>query len=247
VISAEQLAQVIGCKVVSSDGSEIGKVSHVYCDNATNRPEWATVRIDTGMLGTGAIENFVPLTEADFHEGVLWLPYDIDRVKDAPGIDGEDEPSSQQEVQLYRYYGLSSPASRQPDAGHDTGDTDTDEAMTRSGERVRAAAETHESGRIRLRKYVVTKDEQITISVSHEEVQVECEPITGANRDADLSGPELSEEEHEVITAEERPVVQKETVPVERVRLATAQERVDVPVREERLEADVDDAGFEQH
>ncbi|MEJ7704362.1 MAG: YsnF/AvaK domain-containing protein [Geodermatophilaceae bacterium] len=48
---------------------------------------------------------------------------------------------------------------------------------------------------------------------------LEREPITDANRDAATTGADLSEEEHEVILTEERPVVQKETVPVERVRL----------------------------
>jgi stress response protein YsnF len=44
-------------------------------------------------------------------------------------------------------------------------------------------------------------------------VRVEREPITDANRDAALAGPDLTEAEHEVTLREEEPVVEKRTVP----------------------------------
>jgi uncharacterized protein (TIGR02271 family) len=178
-------------------------------------------------------------------DDALWLPYDKDRVKDAPSIEAGNEPSAKQEDELYRYYGLCAETSEQSVAGQDASVPTTDEVMTRSEEWVRAGTETRESGRAWLRKYVVTEEEQISVPVSHEEVRVEREPITEANRDAALAGPELSEAEHEAVITEERPVVQKETVPVERVRLTTDQvkyqENVNVPVRAERIEADPDD------
>ena len=55
--------------------------------------------------------------------------------------------------------------------------------------------------------------------VSREEVRVEREPITDANVGNAMDGPAISEEEHEVTLHAERPVVAKEAVPVERVRL----------------------------
>ena len=70
-----------------------------------------------------------------------------------------------------------------------------------------------------MRKYVVTENVTQTVPVQREEVRVEREPITDANL-AD-AGPAISEEEHEVVPHEERPVVKKEAVPVERVRSAT--------------------------
>ena len=76
--------------------------------------------------------------------------------------------------------------------------------------------------------------------VSHEEVRIEREPITEANRDAALAGGDLTEEEHEVILHAERPVVDKETVPVERVKLATEtvteEQQVTEQVRKEQIE-----------
>ena len=53
---------------------------------------------------------------------------------------------------------------------------------------------------------------------------------------------DISEEEHEVVLTEERPVVAKETVPVERVRLGTEAvtdtERVDAEVRKEEIDVE---------
>ncbi|WP_338483006.1 PRC and DUF2382 domain-containing protein [Streptomyces sp. SCSIO 75703] len=117
-----------------------------------------------------------------------------------------------------------------------------DDAMTRSEEQMHVRVERRESGRARLRKYVVTEDVEQTVPVSHEEVRVEREPITEANRDAALAGPDIGEAEHEVVLHEERPVVETETVPVERVRLTTEQhteqETVRGRVRKERIEAE---------
>jgi uncharacterized protein (TIGR02271 family) len=105
--------------------------------------------------------------------------------------------------------------------GYDTSGPTTDDAMTRSEERLNVGVQRVEAGRARLRKYIVTDTETVTVPVSREEVRIEREPITDANRDAAHAGPELSEEEHEVVLHEERPMVEKEAVPVERVRLAT--------------------------
>jgi stress response protein YsnF len=59
-----------------------------------------------------------------------------------------------------------------------------------------------------------------------------------------MDGPEISEEEHEVTLHAERPVVETEAVPVERVRLAkeqvTAEETVSGQVRTEHIETDTD-------
>jgi uncharacterized protein (TIGR02271 family) len=104
--------------------------------------------------------------------------------------------------------------------------------MTRSEEQLRVGTETVEGGRARLRKYVVTENVSTTVPVSHEEVRVEREPITDANRDAAPSGEPISEEEHEVTLRAERPVVAKEAVPVERVRLATETVTEDAAVSE---------------
>ncbi|MDQ0924455.1 uncharacterized protein (TIGR02271 family) [Pseudarthrobacter sp. W1I19] len=128
--------------------------------------------------------------------------------------------------------------------GHDTSGPTTDDAMTRSEEQLHVGTEREAAGRARLRKYVTTENVTKTVPVQREEVRLEREPITDANRGAALDGPDISEEEHEVILHEERPVVEKETVPVERVRLDKDVVQDDVTVneevRKEHIEADGD-------
>ncbi|MEW1599552.1 PRC and DUF2382 domain-containing protein [Streptomyces sp. NPDC093808] len=120
----------------------------------------------------------------------------------------------------------------------------TDDAMTRSEERMHVGVERHETGRARLRKYVVTEEVQQTVPVRHEEVRVEREPITDANREEAESGPAFKEDQHEVTLHEERPVVTTEAVPVERVRMTTEEkvenETVRGQVRKERIEAETE-------
>ena len=81
----------------------------------------------------------------------------------------------------------------------------TDDAMTRSEEELRVGNDAaRESGRARLRKYVVTEQVEMTVPVQREEVRVEREPITDANVGEATAGPDISEEEHEVVLHEER-------------------------------------------
>ena len=123
-------------------------------------------------------------------------------------------------------------------------DRDTDDAMTLSEERVNVGTQTQETGRARLRKYVVTENVTQTVPVQREEVRLEREPITDENVGDATSGPDFTESEHEVTLREERPVVEKEAVPVERVRLATDtvtdEVTVSEDVRKEELDSDVD-------
>ncbi|WP_324277595.1 YsnF/AvaK domain-containing protein [Blastococcus brunescens] len=116
--------------------------------------------------------------------------------------------------------------------------------MTRSEEHLTVGTQRVESGRARLRKYVVTENVTRTVPVAHEEVVLEREPITDANIGNALDGPAISEEEHEVVLHAERPVVEKEAVPVERVRLdtetVTDQQTVTESVRKEQVELDTD-------
>lgn len=243
-----------GGNVVDNDGSKIGSIGQIFLDDQSGRPEWVTVK--TGLFGGG--ESFVPLRDAEVTGDDLRIPFDKATVKDAPRIsDSDGHLSEDEEEALYRYYGTEgadfdttyvddSGVAASGGAGHDTSGPDTDSAMTRSEEQVRVGTETRETGRVRLRKYVVTENVTQTVPVSREEVRLEREPITDENRGDALAGGDITEEEHEVVLTEERPVVQKEAVPVERVRLdkdtVTEQQQVDETVRKEEIELDESDA-----
>jgi len=128
--------------------------------------------------------------------------------------------------------------------GHDTSGPNTDSAMTRSEEELHVGTTEREAGRVRLKKYVVEDQVTETVPVRREEVRLEREPITDANAGSALDGPDISEEEHEVTLRSEEPVVEKRTVPKERVRLEkdveTEQREVSDTVRSERIDVDGD-------
>jgi uncharacterized protein (TIGR02271 family) len=119
-----------------------------------------------------------------------------------------------------------------------------DDAMTRSEERLNVGTEAREAGRARLRKYVTTENVTQTVPVQREEVRLEREPITDDNVGDATSGPAFTESEHEVTLREERPVVEKEAVPVERVRMTTdtvtEDATVSEDVRKEEIDSDID-------
>jgi uncharacterized protein (TIGR02271 family) len=232
MIEQSMVDRLPGCEVIDRGGEKIGSVNQIWLDSRTGRPLWASVH--TGLFGLK--ETFVPLQRAELHDGRMVVPVSKDQVKDAPRIEASgDQMSDDEQMALSHHYGV-----RGPEGAGDSrvgGD-----AMTRSEEQLRVGVEREEIGRVRLVKHVVTENQHISVPVSHEEVRLEREPITDANRAAALKGPEISEAEHEVRLHAERPVVNKETVPVERVRLTTdtvtENRTVSGEVRKEQIEVD---------
>ena len=256
-----------GIDVYDTAGEKIGSVGQVFLNAASGEPEWVTVK--TGLFGMK--ETFVPLHDASITDDRITVGYTKDHVKDAPRIDADGPLSYAEEQELYTFYALESSATPggayqddgtyqtssngyqggtgyqadvayQDRATDDTVDDVDDDAMTRSEERLVADTHTEETGKARLRKYVVTEQQQVTVPVSHEEVRIEREPITDANAIDAYDGRQISEAEHEVTLRAERPVVQTETVPVERVRLSKEtvrdEETVSGEVRKEQIEFD---------
>ncbi|QKG24213.1 PRC-barrel domain-containing protein [Actinomadura verrucosospora] len=120
--------------------------------------------------------------------------------------------------------------------------------ITRSEERLRIDTERHEAGRVHVRKWVETEMVERTIPVSHEEIKIDREPITDGRPDMKIN---VTEDDVEIILYEERPVVAKETVPVERVRIRTEQvqdeQTVRGELRKERVEVTRDDGPAGEH
>ena len=266
MISDSDIQNVIGQDAYGSDGEKIGRVGQVFLDDETGRPEFATV--NTGFFGSS--ESYVPIADATTDGDGLRVPFTKDKVKGAPNVAAEGgHLEKSEERELYDYYGMpySESASDSglptgsghetgtvPTAGavgdtgqvtgHDTSGPTTDDAMTRSEERLDVGTVQEERGRARLRKYVTTEQETVTVPVRKERAVIETEPVTDANVDRAASGPDISEEEHEVVLTEERAVAAKTTEPVERVRLGTEtvtdEETVTEDVRKEHIEAEGD-------
>jgi len=260
-----------GRTMVDRDGAELGTIDAIYLDDDTSQPEWATVT--TGLFGTkttfvplAQAQAVGDSVQVPYHKDQVT---DAPNMQAEAQLSQDDEAELYRHYGLHYTEQRSDsglpagsggqetetdPRERDRDSGYDhvqdsavgrdvSGPT-TDQAMTRSEEELRVGTAQRERGRVRLRKYVTTEQVTQTVPVQREEVRVEREPITDANRDAATSGPDISEEEHEVTLHEEAPVVEKRVVPRERVRLdtdtVTEERQVGEEVRKEQVEVDGD-------
>ena len=272
MMNEQDLQRLNGLTAYTQDGDKIGKVGQVFLDDQTGRPEFVTV--STGLFGTR--ESFIPIANATVADDRLTVPYTKDQVKDAPNVDLDGgHLDESEEDRLYQHYGMTwdATAGTGYGEGHETSSTvdttgtagitdtagasfaegqdtsgpTTDQAMTRSEERLDVGTTEREAGRARLRKYVTTDTETVTVPVRKEHAVIEREPVTDADLDAALDGPQISEEEHEVVLHEERAVVSTHAEPVERVKLGTEttveEQTVTEDVRKEHIEVDGDVRG----
>lgn len=131
------------------------------------------------------------------------------------------------------------------DAGSVRGEhEDGGPSVVRHEERLRVGTERVETGRTRLRKYVVEEPVRAEQTLASEDVEEVRTPVTEEEREAFLAGRELPVGEDEVILYREVPVVRTVRVPYERVRLVVRRtERTEVvedTVRRERIDVEED-------
>jgi uncharacterized protein (TIGR02271 family) len=277
MMSEHDLDRVIGATAYDSDGDRVGSVDTVYVDDETNQGKFALVNTglfgmsssfvplegasldgdDLRLAHTKDRIKDAPNLDPDGHlepeqEQELFRYYGIDEGHGTAGIPTTDShtagtPTSETRPESAPTSPGTPETTGHDTTGHDTSGPETDDAMTRSEEELRVGKEQRETGRARLRKHVVTENVTKTVPVQREEVRLEREPVSEGNVDAATDGPELSEEEHEVVLHEEEPVVEKRTVPTERVRLDkevhTDEEQISEEVAHEEIElVDDDDA-----
>jgi uncharacterized protein (TIGR02271 family) len=261
-MSDPQTMRLIDRTAYDASGDKIGTIKDIYVDEITGRPEWLAV--STGLFGQN--NSFVPLQGVESDGDNVIVPFSKDQVKDAPNCDADGRLSPAEEEQLYRHYNVS--AEMRSDSGRQrtttttptgTGTTGTpttgtgttgrgqrtsDDAMTRSEEKLDVTKEERPVGRARLRKWIETEDQHFTVPVRREKARVVREPITDANRGDAMSGEALTEDDHEIVLNEERVDIDKHVEPKERVRLEkdveTEQVEVDEKVRKERIDVDRD-------
>ncbi|MEZ0069710.1 uncharacterized protein (TIGR02271 family) [Streptacidiphilus sp. MAP12-20] len=99
-------------------------------------------------------------------------------------------------------------------------------------ERLDISTEWRVLGRARLRKYVTTEQVERRVPVVRERIRVERVPVSAEER-AQLTEAEIAESVEEVTLHEERLVVRKTIVPVERIRLVTERITEEEVVREQ--------------
>lgn len=131
----EDARQMIGFHVITSDDEDLGTVERVYLDNRTQQPEFVSVK-SGGLFGRR--ESLVPLQGSRVSGEQLRLPFDKQKVKDAPDVGNANDISPQEGAQLYEHYGLrgtSVPAQQ-------TGEADRIGDGGRAGDRTDAEADT---------------------------------------------------------------------------------------------------------
>lgn len=259
-----------GRNLIDDAGEKVGKIDQLYEDERSGRPEWALVH--TGLFGTRS--HFVPLAGASTRGEDVQVRASKELIKDAPSIEADQELSETEERRLFEHYGvpyteqgtttaegvpgderpapgagedeteIADPAQRGDITRADHGDAG-DEVMTRSEEELRVGTRSREAGRVRLRKYVTTEMVTKTVPVQREEVRLEREPVSAERAGGTRSGAEISEAEQEVVLHEEEPVVEKQVVPKERVRLDTDVVQDEREVTEEVRKEQIDTEGLE--
>jgi sporulation protein YlmC with PRC-barrel domain len=91
-----------GFEVIDRDGDKVGKLDEVYLDRESGQPEWAVV--NTGLFGRKS--SFVPIREAMREGDMIRVPYEKDRIKDAPNVEPDGEVSQEEELRIYEHYGV---------------------------------------------------------------------------------------------------------------------------------------------
>ena len=253
----EQLTAMRGADVYSVDGEKIGSVEEVFVDEQTGQPEW--IGLGTGLFGTKRV--LVPVQGAEPSDDGVRVPYSKDQVKETPDFDSE-RVSQDDEARLYAHYGLEyshapsdtglpegrASTDQRLDAGvsgasspaRETRDTtEASSSVTRSEEELRVGKRETEAGRLRMHKWIETEQVDVPVDVRREKARVTREPVEGT-----VSDEEIGDEELEVTLREEQPVVEKQAVAKERVRIdkdvESDTEMVSDELRKERVDIDDD-------
>jgi stress response protein YsnF len=290
MLSERELTEAIGTTAYGPDGGKIGTVEHFFLDDRTGTPTWVAVTTglfgtkhsivpaDGASLADGALR--VPVTREAVRtapspgdtqhldpaeEARLREHYGVGRTDlDRPELDRPDpdrpgpapvEPGPPAADRTQRIEATTPPPARRHEEGRDDG------SMVRSEEQLRVSTEQTAATRVRVVRYVVTEEVQVTVPLRREEIRVEEVPLDAPDvEDETLSGYGRHAAQtdagsaagtsrtagdglpEEIVLHREEPVVGVRVVPVERVRLRTevvqGQERVSGQVQRERIAVD---------
>jgi stress response protein YsnF len=296
MLTEREVSASIGGTAYSSSGDKIGTVEHYFVDDRTGAPSW--VAVTTGLFGTrhsivpateatfadgglhlpvtvDAVKS-APHLEGDHlgpdeeahlrrHYGQEGLPAGAPTWQ--PTGEGLRPPGADDDLATATPTATTEAPLPPPPASYGTTEP-SDGGMVRSEERLQVGTERVAATRVRLVKYVVTEEVQITVPIRREEIRIEEVPIDAADdgsageslvpgdeygahsaRPAGTAGGPTAGLPDEVILHTERPVVTVEVVPRERVRLRTelvqGQETVTGQVQREEIVVDeTPSAGF---
>lgn len=279
MLSEREVSAAIGSTAYGTDGDKLGTVEHFFVDDRTGVPTWVAVvtglfgtrrslvpaaeatfadgdlRLPVskeavrGAPHLGDSGHLAPAEEEELrrHYG-LGGPAPAEPAPAPPMAAPPAPPMAAPPAAPMATAPLHSPApAGTPPAQASVPD---DGAMIRSEERLAVGTEQVPTTRVRLVKYVVTEEVQLTVPIRREEIRVEEVPIGAPDPTTDpVPGESLVPGTtgglpDEIVLHTERPVVTVEVVPTERVRLRTeivaGQETVSGRVQREQITVDED-------
>jgi uncharacterized protein (TIGR02271 family) len=254
-------AELAGRLARDAHGRPLGEVETVFEDKDEGGSRFVGIDTDEGRV-------VVPVDGAEVDPTVyaIDLPYMIDRITGAPTIppDTEDlDPDTERRVN--EHFGIEALPPHEPprepsvravpeptELLEPVVDTDADlvptelvkeEEVVLTEERLLVDTERVPAQRVRVRKEIVEEEVTITVTLRHEELIIEREPIQPGDAPAETAwGPRLDERSIEIVLWAEEPVVTTRAVPTERVRvvrtLGSQQQDLTAQLRRERASFD---------
>jgi len=273
MLTEREVSAAVGGTAYDADGGKLGTVEHFFVDDRTGTPSW--VAVTTGLFGTrtslvpvqsAALEDgrlVLPVTKdavrsaPEVGEGGHLSPDDEARLRRHYGLEvaGTGEPAWTADSSGLTPAGAA-PAEDEDEAEAEAagrhaapeaadGAETSDGGMVRSEEQLRVGTEQVAATRVRVVKYVVTEEVQVTVPIRREEIRVEEVPLDAVDEPGESLVPAASGGgglPDEIVLHTERPVVSVEVVPTERVRLRTevvqGQETVTRQVQREQIAVD---------
>lgn len=247
--------RLFGYDIQDSGGNKVGSVDGVWVDTATDRPEFAAVK--TGWIF--GQNHVMPLEQANISDAnqTIQVPYSEDQIKNGPSFGTDDDLSTQDEDQIYSYYGMqrstqTSPTGYAAGGGPSTTTTGTQQTgqnwtdqgeqdLTLSEEELKVGKRQEQTGEVRLRKVVRTEHEEVPVELRREEVDIERVPASQLDA-TQVPDTAFQDREIDIPVSEEEPVVAKEARVTGQVQVnktaQTEMRTVGADVRKEEVEID---------
>lgn len=241
-------AELAGRLARDAHGRPLGEIEVVY-DSRDRR----FVGIDTER---GRVVVPVAGAEADPVVYALDLPYMSGQINDAPTVAADAEQlDAEVERRVLEHFGGAFAPDAEPPAPDPTevmapvADDELPtaavpapappEEVTLHEEQLLVDTERVPAQRVRVRKEIVEEEVTVTVTLRHEELVIEREPIDPAAVPAEsATAPKLGEPPIEIVLWAEQPVVSTRAVPTERVRvtrtLGSHQQDLSAQLRRER-------------
>lgn len=226
--------------VLSADGRRLGRVGQLFRSDSDGESTW--VSVDSGA-GGGGLQTLVPMAGSTVDGDDLRVAYPAAAVAGAPRVAVGAPVSVDDERAIREFYALDQSGGA---AGEAEPRTDV-VAVVRSEEQLRVANQWVPVRRARLEKFQVTATRTIEVPWSREDVRVVYDELdsTVTTTAGAATNPPVADPPRPWVLMEERIVVTKQWVPVERVRLVVdriaGEQQVTGPVRKEQVGLDLVD------